>query len=94
MICHLIIQIEEYIKKDSRIRLIKMVDLQLLEIEAKGKYLAFIDSDDLWNNNFLQKSIDFIEKYDYIFIFSSYRIVEENLVKIILFPQKLIIVIY
>ena len=39
---------------------------------AKGKYLAFLDSDDLWMPNFLTKSIKFISNSEG-FVFSSYK---------------------
>lgn len=42
--------------------------------EAKGKYIAFIDSDDIWVSEKLEKQVDFIKKNDYAFIFSDYRI--------------------
>lgn len=91
--------IENYIKNDVRIKLIKSeinsgpaVSRNTGIKEAKGKYLTFIDSDDLWDKEFIQKSIDFILLNHYSFIFSSYRIVDENLVKLhddYIVPKKL-----
>ena len=50
--------------------------------KAKGKYIAFIDSDDFWKPNKLEKQIEFIESNKYKFIFSSYLIKDENKLKI------------
>ena len=33
--------------------------------EAKGEYLAFLDADDIWQNNYLQTQIDLICKYPF-----------------------------
>lgn len=40
---------------------------------AKGEYITFIDSDDLWNKNFLSTSINFLESKKYDFVFSGYK---------------------
>jgi teichuronic acid biosynthesis glycosyltransferase TuaG len=56
---------------------------------ARGKYIAFIDSDDFWKPNKLKKQIEFIEKNKYKFIFSSYIIKDENKLKIRSAKKKL-----
>jgi teichuronic acid biosynthesis glycosyltransferase TuaG len=56
---------------------------------ARGKYIAFIDSDDFWKPNKLKKQIEFIEKNKYKFIFSSYLIKDENKLKIRSAKKKL-----
>ncbi len=45
---------------------------------AKGKYIAFLDSDDLWVSEKLSKQVAFMEEYDLPFSFTNYRIVKEN----------------
>ena len=45
---------------------------------AKGKYLAFIDSDDLWNKNKLKKQINFMERKKINISHTSYLIINEN----------------
>jgi len=57
--------------------------------KAKGKYIAFIDSDDFWKPNKLEKQIEFIESNKYKFIFSSYLIKDENKLKIRYAKKKL-----
>jgi teichuronic acid biosynthesis glycosyltransferase TuaG len=57
--------------------------------KAKGKYIAFIDSDDFWKPNKLEKQIEFIESNKYKFIFSSYLIKNENKLKIRYAKKKL-----
>lgn len=40
--------------------------------EAKGKWVAFLDSDDLWMPDKLKKQISFMEKNDYHFSYTNY----------------------
>src|SRR5690606_24402231 len=49
---------------------------------ASGSYLTFLDADDLWDSNFLEKSLGFLESNQLTFVFSSYRRVDENLNKL------------
>lgn len=46
---------------------------------ASGKYLAFLDGDDLWLPGFIEVSLSFMEKHGYTFVFSSYQRVDEEL---------------
>lgn len=41
---------------------------------AKGKWIAFLDSDDIWVPEKLDKQIKFMKKHDYAFSFTDYRI--------------------
>ena len=53
--------------------------------EAKGKYISFLDSDDIWTNDKLEKQVNFIKKNNYAFIYCDYRIclngVWENVIR-------------
>lgn len=45
---------------------------------AKGKYLAFIDSDDQWNKDKLKKQVKFMKQKKINFSHTSYTIIDEN----------------
>ncbi|MDO4728608.1 MAG: glycosyltransferase family 2 protein [Bacteroidota bacterium] len=58
---------------------------------AKGKYLTFLDADDIWFNTFIQNSIETILKTNIHFVFSSYKRGDEELNLIysdFIVPQK------
>lgn len=42
--------------------------------EAKGKYIAFLDSDDTWEPEKLEKQVRFMEENGYKFTYTDYRI--------------------
>ena len=46
--------------------------------EAKGKWIAFLDSDDLWLPDKLQKQIAFMEENNYAFSYTNYIEIDEN----------------
>ena len=78
--------LEELASTDSRIRIYKMARNSGSAIsrnrgidEAKGHYLTFIDSDDIWFPDFIESSIREIEESGIPFVFSSYRRSDENL---------------
>ena len=41
--------------------------------EAKGRYITFLDSDDIWNVDFLKSMLSFIKENNYSFVFASYK---------------------
>lgn len=73
--------IENYLKKypDERIKVIdKKVNEGAAKARntgldvAKGRYIAFLDADDLWYADKLKKEMQFMEKHEAGFVFSSY----------------------
>lgn len=60
--------------------------------QAKGKYVAFLDSDDLWNPKKLEKQLSFMCENDIAFSYTNYQFMSENganLSNIILAPKKM-----
>jgi len=77
--------IEDYVKKDSRIKLIKLKKnsgpalARNTAIEkASGRYIAFLDADDLWKPEKLSKQIQFMNKNSLDFTYSSYDLIDEE----------------
>ena len=59
--------------------------------EAKGKWIAFLDSDDLWLPEKLEKQIAFMKKNDYHFSYTNYIEIDEFSIpngRIITGPKK------
>ena len=75
---------EEIIKQfthDARIRFFKneknsgaAISRNFALREAKGKWIAFLDSDDLWEPEKLEKQIGFMRENDYKFSYTDYRL--------------------
>lgn len=45
---------------------------------AEGRYIAFLDSDDVWLPEKLEKQLQFMQSHDIAFSFSGYEKVDEN----------------
>lgn len=45
---------------------------------ARGRYIAFLDCDDLWHNDKLEKHINYIMRNDLAFSWTDYNVINEN----------------
>lgn len=79
--------IEEYVREhgESRIRLIRQPEnggaakarnrgLR----EAAGRYIAYLDADDLWEPEKLERELRFMREKDAAFVFTGYEFADEN----------------
>ena len=76
--------IEYYTEINPRIKLINLeknsgvVVARNVALEMSvGEYVAFLDSDDLWKSEKLEKQINFMESNQYAFCFSGYELIDE-----------------
>lgn len=46
--------------------------------KAKGKWIAFLDSDDLWNPEKLSKQVDFMKKNNFCFSYTNYEEIDSS----------------
>ena len=77
--------VEELMSGDKRIRLFKNLNNSGAAIsrnkalkEAKGRWIAFLDSDDLWEPTKLEKQIGFMEENGYAFTYHEYIEIDEQ----------------
>ncbi len=75
--------IESYIKRDNRIKLIKLDKNSGPAFArnegirgAKGRYISFLDADDLWFPHKLNTQISFMNKNNLAFTYSSYTLID------------------
>lgn len=75
-----IIKVRKLREKDSRIRLFQnkmnsgaAVSRNNALREAKGRWIAFLDSDDLWEPTKLEKQVRFMEENGYRFSYTCYQ---------------------
>ncbi|MBO5292280.1 MAG: glycosyltransferase family 2 protein [Lachnospiraceae bacterium] len=60
--------------------------------EAEGGYIAFLDADDIWKPEKLEKELAFLREKDAAFVFSGYEFADEQargLGKIVRVPERL-----
>lgn len=90
--------IKEYEKKDNRIKYIKLKENSGAAIarntaleNSSGRFIAYLDSDDLWKKEKLEKQVNFMLENNYAFTCTDYEKIDENgksLNKIIKIPKK------
>lgn len=77
--------VQDLMKDDSRIHLYQnttnsgaAVSRNVALKNAKGRWIAFLDSDDLWEPTKLEKQIRFMEKNGYAFSYHAYKEIGED----------------
>ena len=89
--------IKKYTEKDKRFKYIKLKENSGAAVarntalsESKGRFIAYLDADDLWDNDKLEKQIAFMKKNNYAFTCTDYEKIDEsgNFLKIVKIPNK------
>ncbi len=77
--------VRNYQKKDERIKFYVLSEKGGASLarnkaikESKGKYIAFLDSDDVWKKEKLSKQVEFMENHNYDFTYHNYELIDEN----------------
>lgn len=77
--------IDFYSKKDSRIKYYILDEKGGASIarnkaimQSTGKYIAFLDSDDIWKKDKLKKQVDFMEENHINFSYHNYELINEK----------------
>lgn len=77
--------IKEHKEKNSRIKIVNCeqhggpANARNIGIkEAKGRYLCFLDADDIWLENKIEKQINFIKTNNYAFVYCNYRYMTDD----------------
>ncbi|EMF7386757.1 glycosyltransferase family 2 protein [Vibrio parahaemolyticus] len=77
--------LEQFAKEDSRVRISRnnvnsgaSVTRNKSISRANGSYIAFLDSDDLWDKNKLKTQLEFMKLNDISFCFTSYEVINEE----------------
>ena len=78
-------KIENYSKHDKKIKFIAHSENkgpsktlnEAIKI-AKGKFIAFLNSDDVWNKDKLEKQLKILKKNENLIIWSEGEIIDEN----------------
>jgi glycosyltransferase involved in cell wall biosynthesis len=77
--------VEAFVERDARIKLIKLEENSGAAVArntaikaASGRYIAFLDSDDLWLPDKLDKQLAFMQMHGHPFTFSAYSRIDEQ----------------
>ena len=90
--------INKYLKRDKRIKYFKLTENSGAAVarnkalkESKGRFIAYLDADDMWKPEKLQRQLKFMLDNNYAFTCTDYEKITENgtsLNKIIKIPEK------
>jgi len=78
-------KIRSFTKQDERIKLIELeknggpakARNRAIE-ESQGDFIAFLDADDLWRADKLERQLEFMKRYNLAFTYSSYDVIDES----------------
>ena len=77
--------IKKYQEKDNRIKYFKLNENSGAAIarnkalsESRGRFVAYLDADDLWRNNKLEKQVSFMKENGYAFSCTDYEKIDEK----------------
>lgn len=77
--------IQSFVRLDSRIKLICLQENSGAAITrntaidvAQGRYIAFLDSDDVWKKDKLERQLSFMRENDVGFSYAAYEKIDEN----------------
>lgn len=74
--------VSKYCNKDNRIDLLVNKHKGIAETRnasiarAKGRFVAFLDSDDIWKSNKLEKQVNYMIENNVAFTYSSYEVID------------------
>lgn len=77
--------IEKYTCKDKRIKYFLLESNSGAAVarnfglrNSKGRFIAYLDSDDLWDQEKLEEQVEFMCKYNYEFTCTDYEVIDEE----------------
>ena len=74
----------EYAARDQRIQLFRQTNAGTAAARnngmriARGRYIALLDADDVWDRDFLARQLSFMREKDAVCVCCSYRHIDEN----------------
>lgn len=88
--------IKDYVKEDTRIKYFKLKENGGVAIarnkaleESKGRFIAYLDADDLWKKEKLEKQVNFMLNNNYAFTCTDYERIKENgMGKVVKIPRE------
>lgn len=91
--------IKKYVKLDERIKLYKNKENSGVALtrnkgieESKGRYICFLDADDIWDMNKIKKQVDFMSRTSCSFCYTAYEFANNDGIpngKIVNVPTKI-----